>query len=133
MAAESCDHLGSRCAPGPLVIWSGGPPASKRIHICRVSEESETKATALPSGENDGLSSKPTESVSRRNLTALALGSALPRSHHAPAATTARTRIAISQREALAKPLFGKARATPAPVSEIEDEDSRWKAKSRAD
>ena len=133
MDAESCDHLGSRCAPGPFVICNGGPPASKRIQICREPVESLTNATDFPSGENAGLSSSPAKSVSRRNFTVLAPDSGLPRNHQAPAATAATARIAISQRRGPAVAAFGNTVAAPILESETDGVDSRWKARSRAD
>src|SRR5713101_8639015 len=125
MDAESWDHLGSRCAPGPFVICNGGPPASKRIQTCREPVESLTNATDFPSGENAGLSSSPAKSVSRRNFTAWAPGSGLPRNHQAPAASTAMARIATSQRRNPAVPAFGKTVAAPILESETDEVDSR--------
>src|ERR1700722_665061 len=133
MAVESCDQRGSRCGPGPLVIWSGGPPASSRIHICREPVESLTKATDFPSGENAGLSSMPAKSVSRKNFTDLGPGSARPRNHHAPPATRARARHAIIQPIGSAD-FFSEGAAKIAPDPEAGDDvDSRLKARSRAD
>src|ERR1700685_866296 len=122
MDAESCDHLGSRWAPGPFVIWSGAPPASRRIQICRDPVESLTNATDLPSGENAGLSSRPAKSVRRRNFTALTV-CVLPQNHHAPTATAAMARNAISQRRGYGNRSFGKGSVMAALESETEDVD----------
>src|SRR4029077_14349303 len=133
MDAESCDHLGSRCAPGPFVICNGGPPASKRIQTCREPVESLTNVIDFPSGENAGLSSSPAKSVSRKNFTALGPATGLPRNHQAPAATIAMARIATNQRLKPAVPASGKEVAASILESETDEVDSRWKARSRAD
>src|SRR5258705_6413317 len=126
MEDESCDHLGSRGAPGPFVICSGGPPASNLTHTCRQPVESLTNATYFPSGENDGLSSSPSKSVSRRNVTASGARSVRPHIHHAHAPASAIVSSASTQRSGRALvPTFNGADA-PVLGPETEVVDSRW-------